>query len=45
MSDLHEPLRDGRAHFADPGNADLHRTCLLWFFPRAAASLDGRWRR
>jgi hypothetical protein len=45
VSDLHEPLRDGRAHFADPGDADLHPTCLLWFSPRAAAALGGRWRR
>ena len=29
VSDFDEPLRDGRAHFADPGDADLHRTCLL----------------
>jgi hypothetical protein len=29
VSDFDEPLRDRRAHFADPGDADLHRTCLL----------------
>ena len=33
VSDFDETKRDRRAHFADPGDADSHRTCLLRSFP------------
>ena len=39
VSDLDEPLRDGRAHFADPGDADLHRPASC---ARTAASFGSR---
>jgi hypothetical protein len=41
VSDFDEPLRDGRAHFADPGDADLHRTGS-YELPRTATSFGSR---
>jgi len=44
VSDLDEPVRDGRAHFADPGDSDLHRMCSPCGFPlrrRSVAAAGG----
>src|SRR5947208_1988737 len=45
VPNLDQPLRDGRAHFADPGDSDLHRDVFsLWPSPtlqqRAATIRD-----